>query len=424
VSRRELALLLPLLALYLAALAFFPAHPDDEGSYVTLAERLTHGTYVTGDNQALLDASPESPDLWYGPGLPAVLAPLVAVDAPIWVLRLTGPLILFGAMLLLYVLARDRWGPQVARIAAYGVGLYPPFWALLSNLHSEVLAILFTTAAMLFLSRYLTRGGLSWFLLGAGALAGLALTRVAYGWVLTFALVVLALWWLVGRSRAAARASLMVAAALVLCVPWLAYTHSKTDRYFVWGNSGALSLYWMASPFPGDLGDWQQANDVFTDPALAPHRPFFESLRGLTLAEQNARIQHEAVRTIVHHPANYAWNVVANVSRMLFNEPYSRTARQANDLFYALSNAVVIGAAVLSLLVLLGRRRSVQAETVPFLVLAAVAFGFHALLAAYPRMLMPIVPFVGWFTSLALVEAGALSSFAVPRRTREQTGIA
>jgi 4-amino-4-deoxy-L-arabinose transferase-like glycosyltransferase len=426
VKRRELLLLLPLLAVYLAAVAFFPHHGDDEASYVTLAKRLTHGTYVTGDQNALLDANPASPDLWFGPGLPGALAPLVAIEAPLWVLRLTGPVFLFLAMLLLYVLARDRWGERTARVATYAVGLYPPFWALLSNLHSEALAILFTTAAMLGIARYLDRGGVVWFAVGSVALAGLALTRVAYGWVLTLSLIVLAAWWLVRRSRAASRVALMLAAALVLCLPWLAYTHAKTGRMFVWGNSGSLSLYWMSSPYKGDLGDWQQGNAVFTDPALAPHRPFFASLRGLTLAQQDTRIEHRAVRNIVHHPGKYAENVAANVSRLFFNTPYSRTQEQANDLFYALSNALVIGAVVLSLLVLLPRWRELPPETGPFLVLALAAFGFHALLAAYPRMLMPLVPFVGWFAILAFVQAGLVSSVTRgdPRGTPAPTGSA
>jgi 4-amino-4-deoxy-L-arabinose transferase-like glycosyltransferase len=422
-TRRELLRLLPLLAVYLLALAFFPAHGDDEASYITLAKRLTHGTYVTGDNDALLDADPASPDLWFGPGLPSVLTPLVALHAPVWVLRLTGPFLLFGAMLLLFVLARDAWGPRVATYTTYGVGLYPPFWTLLSNLHSEVLAIFFTAAAMLAVSRFLSRGGAAWLALGAAALAGLALTRVAYGWVLTIVLLVLLAWWAIRRSRTAARVGLMVAAALVLCLPWLAYTYTKTDRLFVWGNSGSLSLYWMTSPHAGDLGDWQQANDVFTDPALAPHRPFFASLRGLTLAEQNARIEDEAIDNVAHDPTKYARNVVANVSRMVFNVPYSRTPQQTNDLFYALSNAVVLGAVAFSLLVLVPRLRSLPAETGPFVLLAVAAFGFHALLAAYPRMLMPIVPLIGWFAALAAVEAAVFSP-AASRGTAELTGSA
>lgn len=426
-ARRDLAYLLPLLAVYLLALAFVPVHPDDEASYITLAERLTHGTYVTGDQGALLDANPMSPDLWFGPGLPAILAPLVAVNAPTDVLRLVGPLFLFGAMLLLFVLARDRWGRRVALISTYGVGLYVPFLTLLPNLHSEVPAIFFIAAAMLALSRHVNGGGWLSFTAAAVAIAALALTRVAYGWVLTAMLVVLAGWWLVRRASVAGRAAAIVAVALALCVPWLAYTHEKTGRLFVWGNSGALSLYWMTSPYPGDLGDWQKADEAFTNPALAPHRAFFESLGGLTLAEQNARIEHRALRNIAQHPEKYAKNVAANISRMLFNSPYSRNRERVKDLVYALPNALVVGAVALSVLVLIPRRRRLPPETGPFVVLAATAFTLHALLSAYPRMLMPLIPVLAWLTTLALVEVGILRAEApigAPAGTPAPTGSA
>jgi len=422
VSRRELVLLLPLLALYIAAWAFFPERPDDEASYVVLAERLSEGFYVTGDDEAILDADPASPDLWFGPGLPALLVPLVALDAPLSVLRLTSVLALFGAVLLMFVLARERWGPRVGLAAAYGLGLYVPFLGLLSNLHSEVLAVLFVVVGMLGLARFLERGGLAWLVLGSLGLAGLALTRVAYGWVLTVALLALLVWWLVRRSRPSGRAAAVLALGLALCLPWLAYTHAKTDRLFVWGNSGSLSLYWMASPHEGDVGDWHQAHLVFTDPALRLHREFFETLRGLELAEQNAEIEREALRNIADHPDRYAENVVANVSRMLFNAPYSRTPQQTNDVYYALPNAILLGAVVLCLVVLVPRRRSLPPEAGVFAVLAATAFGLHALVSAYPRMLAPIVPLVVWLTVLALVEArlltpGARRGTPVPTRS-------
>jgi len=382
VTRRELALLIPLLALYLAAWAFFPARPDDEASYVVLAERLTEGYYVTGDDDAILDPDPASPDLWFGPGLPALLAPLVAVDAPLSVLRLASVAALFAAVLLFYVLARERWGPRVGVVGAYALGLYAPFLGLLSNLHSEVLAVLCVVVGMLGLARFVDRRGLGWLALGSAGLAGLALTRVAYGWVLSVALVLLLVWWLVRRSRASGRAAAVLALALALCIPWLAYTHAKTDRLFVWGNSGSLSLYWMASPYEGDLGDWHQAHLVFTDPALRPHRAFFEGLRGRELAEQSAEIEREARRNIVDHPDAYAENVVANVSRMLFNTPYSRTLQQTNDVFYALPNAILLGAAVFCILVLVPRRRALPPETGVFALVGVTAFALHGLVAA------------------------------------------
>jgi 4-amino-4-deoxy-L-arabinose transferase-like glycosyltransferase len=345
----------------------------------------------------------------------------VALDAPLPVLRLTGPFLLFGAMLLFHVLARDRWEFRTGLVSTYALGLYLPFLGLLSNLHSEVLAIFFVTAAMLAIARYLERGGAVFFAFSAAALAGLAMTRVAFGWVLTIVLLALGLVWLARRSSPAGRVVPVVAAALALCIPWLAYTYSKTDRLLVWGNSGGLSLYWMASPHDGDLGDWHQAHLVFTDPVLAPHRDFFESLRGLTLAEQNAEIEREALRNIVDNPVSYAENVVANVSRMFFNFPYSRTEEQLNDLFYVVPNSLTLIALGLCAVVLVPRRRVLPPETGTFVALGSVALVLHALVATYPRMLMPVVPLVVWLTTLALVEAGLVRPEA-PRRTPEPTG--
>lgn len=411
-TRRELLVLLPLLALYLAAWAFFPERPDDELGYVALAERLTQGEYVTGIDETLLNDDPSHPDLWFGPGLPVLLLPFAALDASLPVMRLSGPLLLFGAVLLFFVLARERWGSRVGLIATYGLGLYPPFLGLLPNLHSEVLATFLLVASMVAVSRHLRSGSRWWFLAGALSLAGLALTRVAFGWVLTITLVVLVLWWLGTRSRSTPRAAPIFAAALVLCIPWLAYTYAKTDRLFVWGNSGSLSLYWMTSPYEGDLGDWQRADWAISDPDLAPHRSFFESLRGLTIAEANARLERQAFRNILNHPVKYTENITANVSRMLFNSPYSRTEQQVNDVFYALPNALVVGAIALCLAVLLPRRRTLPAETSSYVALAAVGFGLHTTVAAYPRLVMPLLPLVAWLATLALVEVGVLKRVA------------
>jgi 4-amino-4-deoxy-L-arabinose transferase-like glycosyltransferase len=419
VTRRELGRLLPLLALYLAASWLFPHHADDEAGYITLAERLTHGRYVAGDADALLDADPSYPDLWFGPGLPGALAPLVALDLPTSVLRLTGPVFLFAAAVLFYVLARSRWGSRTALIATYGFGLYPPFWALLSNLHSEPLAILCIVAAMLGVARYVRDGERGSFLLGAAALAGLALTRVAYGWVLILLLICSALWWVVGRSRVAFRTATIATVALIFCSPWLVYTYMKTERPLVWGNSGSLSLYWMSSPYPGDTGDWRRADEVFNNPELVSHRPFFSSLRGLTLAEQNAEIERQAIHNIAHHPWAYLGNVAANASRLVFNAPFSGTHWRWNDLFYALPNLLVGAAALFCTFVLIPRRRSLPPETTPFVLVGGLALLLHALVAAYPRMLAPIVPVVVWMTTLSLVCTKTLRA-CPPAPTRER----
>ena len=193
----------------------------------------------------------------------------------------------------------------------------------------------------------------------------------------------------------------MVGLALALCIPWLAYTTVETGRVLQWGNSGSLSLYWMSSPFERDLGDWRQANRVFTDDDLAPHRPFFETLRGHPLPEQNARLERRAVENIRDHPAKYAENVVANVSRMLFDAPYSATPQRLTALAFALPNALLLAAVLLALVVALRVRGALPAAAAPFALLGLLAFALHALVAAYPRMLLPIVPIVVWFAAVA-----------------------
>jgi 4-amino-4-deoxy-L-arabinose transferase-like glycosyltransferase len=408
VTKRHFVFLLPLLALFLVLMVVVPSHPDDEASYITLAKRISHGYYTTGDNRALLDRNPAAPDLWFGPGLPIVLMPLVAVHSPQWLLRATGPIFLFLAVLVFYLLVRLRGSPRTALAAAYALGLYVPFWTLLPNVHSETLAIFLVVTSAYGLARYIQDRRLRHFALGSVALAWLALTRVAFGWVITAVLVLALAWWVLRRRPLAGRVAAVYAAALLLCVPWLAYTHARTHRYFVWGNSGSLSLYWMSTPYSGDLGDWHQANQVFTDPRLRAHRAFFRRLEGLTLAQQNAKIEHQALRNIAHNPAKYAKNVAANVSRMLFNTPYSFTRENTKTLLYAFPNSLVLGAIVLSLAVFVRRRRSLPPEGIPFLLFGAVAFGLHALLSAYPRMLMPEVPIVLWFTALAVQESGLL----------------
>jgi protoporphyrinogen oxidase len=397
------AILLPLLALLVLVAVFFPEREDDEAGYLELARNLLDGHYATGRPDALLDADPAYPDLWFGPGLPLALVGPVAADLPLALVRLLGPAFLFLALLVFFHLARRSLSTKVAALATWSLGLYLPFYTVLPNLHSEPLAVLFVVLALYATARRSEETSTRWLVFGAVALAGLALTRVDYGWVLAVVFLVLLGWWALSRHAAARRLAAMYAAALVLCVPWLAYTTAETGRVWQWGNSGSLSLYWMSSPYPGDLGDWQQAHLVFSDPNLAAHRPFFEGLRGLTLAEQNAELERRALVNIRDHPVKYLENVAANVSRMLFDTPYSYSRQRLSALYFALPNALLMGAMVLAALVAVRAHGSLPAPAAPFAIFAAVAFGLHALVSAYPRMLMPIVPALVWLAATTIV---------------------
>src|SRR5260221_12219903 len=158
----------------------------------------------------------------------------------------------------------------------------------------------------------------------------------------------------------------------------------------------------MSSPYAHEYGDWQQANAVFTDPNLAAHSPFFEGLRGLTLSHQNVKLERKAFENIRHHPRKYLENIAANVSRLFFDAPYSYSRQRLGALYFALPNALLLAALVLAATVAVRARSSLPPPTTAFGIFGLAAFGIHSLVAAYPRVLMPIVPVIIWFVATAI----------------------
>lgn len=360
----------------------------DEIRYLSFARNLTNGYYT--DTQ--------QPDLWFGPGLPILMAPLVALNLPLVVIRLTSVLflmlmaVMFSRLMQLYVTPTRAW------MAACILGLYFPFATLLPWLHTEPLVLFLITVFMYATQRYLHEGKKIHLLASGLALGWIALTRVAFGWVVFLLFVLFLLWFFIRpQLKIPRRLVLLFGVALLICVPWLMYTYSITGRVFYWGNSGGLSLYWMASLYPGDLGDWNAPPDIATNAKLTPHREFFEHLETLGPIEQDSELQRIALENIRSSPTIYLRNIAANISRIWFSFPFSYTEQKLSTLFYVIPNSILLNLVLLCLPVAFIRRRLLTAEVLPFLVLAAIYLCLHALLSAYARMLMPIVPILWWF---------------------------
>ncbi|MGH3002487.1 MAG: hypothetical protein ACRDM1_07505 [Gaiellaceae bacterium] len=394
VRRRRWLLLAPFLVVFSLVPVLAPYNAnlyDDEGAYVGLARLLAHGHLLSG-RDTLIGGGNAPPDLWFGPGLPVVLAPLVRLHATLTDLRLVGPVCLFGALLVFFALLRLFVPFRPALLGALAFALYLPFYTVIAFVHTEPLAVLFVTLVLYGTVRYEREGRLAHLFLAAGSFAGLALTRVAYGWVLSVLLVAAAVNYAVRRGPQRRRPLLVLALAFVLCVPWLAYTRSVSGHTFYWGSSGAMSLYWMSSPASRDRGDWHGAHDVLSDPNLSSHRPLFRSIIGLDLNAQNRILEERAWHNIRMHPFKFARNVVDNISRMWFNRPYSFKSARTTSLVYALPNALVLVGLVLAAALTVRRRRRIDRLVVEIGAFALTAFGLHAVLSAYPRMLIPIVP--------------------------------
>lgn len=400
VVRRPSLLLLVILPFLVvvpfAGPAVNPNLTGDEGAYLDLAHKLLHGHYLTGRDSEVT-GGPSYPNLWFGPGFPLVLVPLVALHLPVTVIRLLGPLLLFAAVVVFHRLLRLYVPQRVALAGALAFGFYLPFYTLLEHLYSETLAVLLVVTMLYGTSRYLDGGRRRHLLLAGVSFGWLALTRVAFGWVLSVVLVLALLWWAVRRGAAPRRAAAVCCVAFAICIPWLVYTGSVTGRAFYWGSSGPLSLYWMSVPYPGERGDWQQAQIVFVDKRFAANRPFFTSLVGRPLVDQNDALLHAAWTNIRTRPGRYLDNVASNLSRIWFDFPYSFRSERLAPLLFVVTNGIVLASLLAALGLLVGRARAtLPVEALPFAAFAGAAFVLHALLAAYPRMLFPLIPVIFW----------------------------
>jgi 4-amino-4-deoxy-L-arabinose transferase-like glycosyltransferase len=398
---REAVGVLPLVLLYFAICVIADPGPHpvrDEPALLAVAERLLDGQLVPSGR--VLDPRAY---LWHGPGLVVLLAPLVALELPLAVIRLIEPLLLSAAVLLFHRLLRERLAPRPALAWTYALGLYVPFFAVLPEIHKEPVAVLLVVAGMLALTRGLASGRRMPFVFAGLALGALAMVRLEYGWV-AFALLAVAVGAWVRRRRSASARRLVLAAAVAVaaCLPWLAYTYHLTGRPMYWGSSSGLSLFWMSPTVPGETGTWQEPAAVEHDPALAQLRPFFRHVATLHPVASDDALRERALDNIRARPLLYVRNIVANVGRLFFAWPtrpqLSVRRIGANVIFNGLLLGVVAWAAAAAW----RRRLSLPPQTVPIVLFAALGIAIHLPVSASPRMLLPLVPALVWFAAQVL----------------------
>jgi 4-amino-4-deoxy-L-arabinose transferase-like glycosyltransferase len=399
---REPRLAVALLTVYALLCAVRQPGPEpvrDEPALLAAAERLLEG------QPAAPGAEPDQRAwLWHGPGLVALLAPLVALDLPLTVIRFLGPLLLASAVVLFHRVLRARLAPRPALVWTTALALYVPFGAVLGTVQKEPLAIALVAAAMLALTRGLESGRPRALVAAGLALAALAMVRLEYGIVALGLLALAPAWWAIRRRPpAAARLAAVAAVAVAACLPWLAYTQHLSGQALYWTSSAGLSLFWMSPTLPGETGQWHSPVRVYRDPALAAYRPLFRRLDRVHPLDSDLELRRRAIANVRARPGAYARNLAANVSRLLFSVP-ARSSRSAVQLGSLLifNGALVLGLAWAAR-ALLRRCRShaLPPETVPFALLAVLAVAVHVPPSASPRMLLPVVPLLMWFLAQA-----------------------
>jgi 4-amino-4-deoxy-L-arabinose transferase-like glycosyltransferase len=268
---------LPLLGVYIfiVLLASSNDFQGDQKDYIWFAQNLSHGYY----------SPPGEINLWFGPGYPIVLLPFVLLKLPWLLARLANPIFLFLAFLFFNATLRFYVKERMALIFTYVLALYPPFLGHIHWLDPEKLAIFLVCAFLFFFCKTQHNKRPYWpsLLAASVSLGYLALTKVFFGYVIFSGFILFLFLFLWKRKDTLKKAFLVHSFALIFCLPYLSYTYSLTGKFFYWGNSGGLSLYWMSSPYPNELGSWQSVQQVFKMPELSRnHGEFFDKLSKLS----------------------------------------------------------------------------------------------------------------------------------------------
>jgi|UniRef100_UPI003784C1E5 4-amino-4-deoxy-L-arabinose transferase-like glycosyltransferase len=380
--------------LFYIAVTLLASRPDliwDEGRYLWFAENLTQGFYVT----------PEKPDVINGPGYPLVLSALLMVKTPLLGLRMLNAVFMALAVWFSFraVLpyAGKRWALGVALVTA----LHPSLVRTAPYLMTEALALCCIAGFAWAFTAALRSEKSNWgmILAAAFAFAWLTLTRVFFGNVImasiAFLMLLLPFW--KSQRTVLWRALAVLALAFAMCVPWLAYTKSKTGETLCWSTNGGELLYWATSTHEGENGHWFSEEDAQNKPELVAngHRDFYKANYYLPVKEREAALKKKALENIRANPTGVLKNCLSNWGRLIFGFPRSYQAEELIMLVLVAVNGPLVLAVLTALWVGWRCRGTIPAEILILALMAFIYLGGTSLLPGLPRYTIVVWPWIG-----------------------------
>src|SRR3989304_6007256 len=317
---------LPFLLLYIVIVVLGYSGPmtGDEGRYYLFTKNLLNGFY---------SPSPPNINLWSGPGYPIVLIPFVALGLPRICITLLNACFHYFSVVYLFKSLKNCISQNNSLVLTICWGLYFVAYQELDFIVSECLTMFLITIFMYYLIVSLKyKSNLNLVLCGL-SFGYLSLTKIIFGYVLLSMLTLAVFNFTIKRDANYLKIVRIFSFALLLNLPYLTYTYVLTGKYFYWGNSGGMSLYWMSTPFIGEYGDWRltdtrghfiEYSGSAGDPRLVEnHKKDIEYVTSLPVIEQDDAYKKLAFENIKGHPVKYLQNIMSNFGRLLFGVPFS-----------------------------------------------------------------------------------------------------
>jgi 4-amino-4-deoxy-L-arabinose transferase-like glycosyltransferase len=303
----------------------------DEPRYLGFANNLLHGYYSTPAPDILL---------WNGPGYPLILAPFLAFHSPLIILDLLNAVFYYLSVVFLFKTLITFVNRKLSFVLTLIWAFYFNIWHLLQFIATEIFTAFLITSFIYSITLFYTKKKNGYLVLSGLILGYLALTKIIFGFVFLFTLFVLILVFFFKKTRfMARRAIFVILIAFAITTPYLIYTFNLTGKFFYWADSGGMSLYWMSTPYSTEYGDWKGGDlkNRFNN-SISPMT--FKTSEGDSLLKANHKSDIQLIAkeigvkgddlfkkiaydNIKKHPFKFLRNYFDNISRMLFDFPYS-----------------------------------------------------------------------------------------------------
>jgi 4-amino-4-deoxy-L-arabinose transferase-like glycosyltransferase len=410
VLQHETIILLPLLLIYCLYVIIKekPGLSLDEPTYLLYARNLINGFYVPKG----------STFLWAGPGYPIILAVLEKFDLTGIYQKLLNAIFLYGSLLCMYYSVRLFTRKSCALILASLCGFYYPFYLMLPYRMTEVFVIFLISLIVLYVNKWSEEPSkITYKVVLILVIAWLMLTKIIFGYVIAGLLILFIIAFLLKQNNTYLKLIFILFLSIITISPYLYYTYQLTGKYFYWGTSGGLTLYWMSSPYAEEYGDFI---NFFYEPSNDPNKnqlfrmrheenikmaigeiSLFQALKYEELPAKLGVVQDQqfkkmAIMNIKAHPIKYIKNILSNSMRMIFNFPYSYRENRLN-LKLIICNSILLLFVFITSLKHLRKNENINNADLFLLSFTLIYLGGSVLLSATPRQFYIVSPILLYF---------------------------
>ncbi len=161
-----------------------------------------------------------------------------------------------------------------------------------------------------------------WTILSGLFLAILSFIRAQHAYILIFMLILYGIIYLIYKKRLYVYYFSAFFIAFLLLLPYLFFTYKITGIFPYFTSKAGESLYYMSSPYSGELGD-HLVGRVFKDERFIKHKQVIEKADRMSFYKRDIYLKKYAMRNIIKHPLKYCENSFFNFLRLTTGGPYT-----------------------------------------------------------------------------------------------------